>query len=49
MKTINKNDLFPIGIGTWGVASVILHFAYPDDYMILDFRAVWSLGIRQPK
>jgi len=34
---------------SWGVASVILHFAYPSDYMILDFRAVWSLGWEMPK
>lgn len=34
---------------SWGVASVILHFAYPDDYMIIDFRAVWSLGLEEPK
>lgn len=34
---------------SWGVASVILHFAYPNDYMILDFRAVWSLGWKEPK
>jgi len=34
---------------SWGVASVILHFAYPDDYTILDFRAVWSLGWEEPK
>lgn len=33
---------------SWGVASVILHFAYPNDYMILDFRAVWSLEWEQP-
>lgn len=34
---------------SWGVASVILHFAYPDDYTILDYRAIWSLGLKQPK
>lgn len=34
---------------SWGVASVILHLAYPEEYMILDFRAVWSLGLAQPK
>ena len=31
------------------VASVILHFAFPDQYPILDFRAIWSLGWPQPK
>lgn len=34
---------------SWGVASVILSFAFPDDYMIIDFRAVWSLGLEEPK
>lgn len=34
---------------SWPVASVILHFAYPDDYMILDFRTLWSLDVKQPK
>jgi hypothetical protein len=31
------------------VASVILHFAFPDQYPIMDFRAIWSLGWEQPK
>jgi hypothetical protein len=31
------------------VASVILHFAFPERYPILDFRALWSLGWEQPK
>jgi hypothetical protein len=31
------------------VASVILHFAFPDRYPILDVRAVWSLAWPQPK
>jgi len=34
---------------SWPVASVILHFAEPDKYIIMDFRAIWSLGIQQPK
>ena len=34
---------------SWGVASVILHFAYPSRYMTIDFRAIWSLGWDQPK
>ncbi len=33
----------------WAVASVILHFAFPEQYPILDFRAIWSMGLRQPK
>lgn len=35
------------GVG-WPVASVILHYAHPDRYTILDFRALESLGIKQP-
>lgn len=31
------------------VASTILHFAFPDRYTIMDFRAIWSLGWQQPK
>jgi len=31
------------------VASVILHFKFPDRYPILDFRALWSLDKEQPK
>lgn len=34
---------------SYPVASVILHFAFPDKYTILDFRAIWSLGWDQPK
>lgn len=29
----------------WPVASAILHFIFPEKYPILDFRALWSLGI----
>ncbi len=41
------------GVG-YPVASVILHFVFPDEYSILDFRAIWSLrhwlgySIKQP-
>ncbi|MEK7172399.1 MAG: hypothetical protein AAB740_00260 [Patescibacteria group bacterium] len=34
---------------SYPVASVILHFAFPNKYPILDFRAIWSLGWEQPK
>ena len=34
---------------SWAVASVILHFAFPNQYPILDFRALWSLKLQQPK
>ncbi len=33
---------------SWTVASVILHFSFPGKYPILDFRAIWSLGFKQP-
>lgn len=32
----------------WPTASVFLHFAMPDKYPILDFRAIWSLNSPQP-
>lgn len=31
------------------VASAILHFVFPKKYPIMDFRALWSLGINNPK
>lgn len=33
---------------SWPTASTILHFCHDDKYPILDFRALWSLGINQP-
>ena len=33
---------------SYAVASTILHFAFPRRYPILDFRALWSLGWKQP-
>lgn len=32
----------------WPTASVFVHFAFPDRYPILDFRALWSLGTDVP-
>lgn len=32
----------------WSIASVILHFAFTDQYPILDYRAIWSLQETQP-
>jgi hypothetical protein len=32
------------GVG-WPTASTLLHFAHPEPYPILDFRALWSLGV----
>lgn len=29
----------------WPTASVILHFGHTDPYPIIDFRALWSLGV----
>ena len=34
---------------SYPVASVILHFAFPDKYPIMDVRAISSLGWEQPK
>jgi hypothetical protein len=33
---------------SWPTASVLLHFGHQERYPILDFRALWSLGIDQP-
>jgi hypothetical protein len=30
---------------SWPMASVLLHFGHNDPYPILDFRALWSLGL----
>ena len=30
---------------SWPTASVLLHFGFKNQYPILDFRALWSLGI----
>ena len=35
------------GVG-WPTASVLLHFGYDNLYPILDFRALWSLGLEKP-
>jgi len=32
----------------WPTASVILHFVHKDPYPILDYRALWSLGVSPP-
>ncbi len=50
----HKNEKLRIEILTllegvsWPTASVFLHFFHKDNYPILDFRAVWSLGINSP-
>jgi hypothetical protein len=33
---------------SWPTASVLLHFGHKDPYPIMDFRALWSLGIDNP-
>lgn len=33
----------------WPTASVFLHFAFPNKYLIMDFRALWSLTTDVPK
>jgi hypothetical protein len=33
----------------WPTASVLLHFGHSDPYPILDFRALWSVGIENPQ
>lgn len=33
---------------SWSTASVILHFGYDNRYPILDYRALWSVGIKMP-
>lgn len=35
------------GVG-WPTASVILHFFHRDPFPILDFRALWSIGVEVP-
>ncbi len=32
----------------WPTASVILHFFHKDPYPILDYRALWSIGVEKP-
>jgi hypothetical protein len=32
----------------WPTASVILHFGHPEPYPIVDYRALWSLGVDKP-
>jgi hypothetical protein len=47
----NKNERLRIGILNslqgvdWAMASVLLHFGHNDPYPIIDFRALWSLGL----
>lgn len=47
-EEVKIKSLFVLRGVSWPVASVILHFANPDMYPIMDFRAIWSLGWNQP-
>jgi hypothetical protein len=40
--------LFVLNAVSWPTASVILHFGYDNRYPILDYRALWSVGIKMP-
>ena len=33
---------------SWPTASAILHFCHPEPYPILEYRALWSLGVDGP-
>ncbi|MFN0151097.1 MAG: hypothetical protein ACKVU1_10390 [bacterium] len=50
----SRNERFKIEALTlldgvsWPTASVILHFCDRDPYPIVDFRALWSLGVNAP-
>lgn len=33
---------------SWPTASVVLHFAHREPYPIIDYRALWSLGVAKP-
>ena len=33
---------------SWPTSSVLLHFGHEENYPILDYRALWSLGIDNP-
>jgi hypothetical protein len=37
-----------VGVG-WPTASVFLHFGFPNQYPIMDVRALWSLRTKVPK
>jgi len=34
---------------SWPTASVLLHFGHSNPYPILDYRALWSLGVEKPQ
>jgi hypothetical protein len=54
MATTTGNERLRIEVLTllrgvrWPTASVLLHFGHPEPYPILDFRALWSLGVEEP-
>jgi hypothetical protein len=46
-EEIKIKALLMLGGVSWPTASVILHFCARGRYPILDFRALWSVGLRQ--
>lgn len=53
LSTLNEEarikSLMVLNGVSYPLASVILHFAFPNKYSIMDFRALWSIGWEQPK
>ena len=33
---------------SWPTSSVLLHFGHEEEYPVLDYRALWSLGLEKP-
>ena len=52
LSTSDERERIEALIGLHGVdyptASVLLHLAHRDPYPIIDFRALWSLGVEEP-
>lgn len=47
-ERIRINALMLLEGVSWPTASVLLHFGHTEGYPIIDFRALWSLGLREP-
>jgi len=45
LRLLSLTTLYGVG---YPMASVILHWFHSDKYPILDFRALWSLGVEKP-
>lgn len=48
-ELVRVKSLMTLDGVSFPVASTILHFAFPDQYAIMDFRVIWSLGWEQPQ